>query len=152
MLIELPDLKATEALGRRLAALLRAGDAVLLDGPLGVGKTALARALLREACSDPRLEVPSPSYTLVQAYDGPGFPIHHFDLWRLGGEAEVAELGWDEAREGAVLVEWPDRLGSMRPHDALQVTLEAPPSADGAARRAALRGWDGRLPANLGRE
>lgn len=151
MLIELPDLMATEALGRRLAGLLRAGDAVLLDGPLGAGKTALARALLREACGDPGLDVPSPSYTLVQAYDGPGFPIHHFDLWRLGGEAEVVELGWDEARVGAVIVEWPDRLGSLRPFDALEVGL-APASADAAARRAVLRGWEGRLPASTDAE
>lgn len=154
MTLDLPDLAATEAFGRRLAATLRAGDAILLEGPLGAGKTALARALLRAACGDPALEVPSPSYTLVQSYDAlPGFAIHHFDLWRLSDEAEVAELGWEEARDngGVVLVEWPDRLGTLRPADALTVALAAPVSGGtGAAtaaerRRATVEGWPDRL-------
>ena len=142
MLLDLPDLPATEALGRRLAAVLRPGDAVLLAGPLGAGKTALARALLRAACNDPALEVPSPSYTLVQSYDAPRFRIHHFGLWRLDGPDAVPELGWDEAREGAVLVEWPDRLGPWRPDDALEIALTPLP---GDARRAELSGWQQRL-------
>ena len=140
--ILLPDLAATEALAGRIAALLRPGDAVLLDGPLGAGKSALARALLRALLSDTALEVPSPSYTLVQLYDAPVGPVHHFDLWRLDGPAAVAELGWDDARDGVVLVEWPDRLGALRPADALTVTLGL---ADGDARRAVLTGWPGRV-------
>ncbi len=148
---DLPDLAATEALGHRIAAALRPGDAVLLDGPLGAGKTALARALLRAACSEPSMEVPSPSYTLVQLYDGRtadgrALPIAHFDLWRLQGPAALAELGWEEARDGVVLVEWPDRLGPLAPADALRVTLR--PMAAGetgeAPRRAMLSGWPGR--------
>lgn len=123
MNIELPDLPATEALARQLAANLRAGDAVLFEGPLGAGKTTLARAMLRALCADPMLEVPSPSYTLVQSYDTPDFTVHHFDLWRLAGPDAVVELGWDEARAGVVLVEWPDRLGWLTPADALRVTL-----------------------------
>ncbi len=87
-------------------------------------------------------EVPSPSYTLVQLYDAPIGPVHHFDLWRLDGPAAVAELGWDDARDGVVLVEWPDRLGALRPADALTITLGL---ADGDARRAVLTGWPGRL-------
>jgi tRNA threonylcarbamoyladenosine biosynthesis protein TsaE len=121
--IDLPDLAATEELARQLAAGLRAGDAVLLEGPLGAGKTTLARAMLRALCGDPSLVVPSPSYTLVQSYDAPGFTVHHFDLWRLDGPGAVIELGWDEARAGVVLVEWPDRLGALAPADALHVTL-----------------------------
>jgi len=140
--ILLPDLAATEALAGRIAALLQPGDAVLLEGPLGAGKSALARALLRSLQSNPALEVPSPSYTLVQSYDAPIGPVHHFDLWRLDGPEAVAELGWDDAQDGIVLVEWPDRLGFLRPSDALTVNLSL---SDGDARRAELTGWPGRL-------
>lgn len=142
--IPLPDLAATEALAGRIAGLLRPGDAVLLEGPLGAGKSALARALLRTLLADPSLEVPSPSYTLVQLYDALVAPVQHFDLWRLDGPAAVAELGWDDAQDGIVLVEWPDRLGALRPGDALTVTLGL---ADGDARQAVLTGWPGRLEA-----
>ena len=138
----LPDLRATEALGERIAAAVQPGDAVLLDGPLGAGKSALARALIRAAARDPALEVPSPSYTLVQEYDTSRGPICHFDLWRLDGPGGVMELGWDEAREGIVVVEWADRLGVLRPRDALSVVLE--PAEDGA-RTAMLMGWADRL-------
>lgn len=139
---DLPDQAATAALGRDIAPLLRAGDAVLLEGPLGAGKTTLARALLRTACNDAALEVPSPTYTLVQAYEAPRLTIHHFDLWRLAGPEALDELGWEEAREDVVLVEWPDRLGPRRPRDALTVALSL---AGGGGRRAVLAGWPDRL-------
>ncbi len=140
--LSLPNLAATEALGWRIAAALQPGDAVLLDGPLGAGKSALARALIRAAVGDPGLDVPSPSYTLVQAYDTRAGPLRHFDLWRLDGPGGVMELGWDEAREGVVVVEWADRLGVLRPADALSITLAF---ADGDARSADLSGWTQRL-------
>ncbi len=143
-LLHLPDLPATEALAARIAGQLRVGDAVLLQGPLGAGKSALARALLRTLMQNPALDVPSPSYTLVQTYDAPIGPVHHFDLWRLDGPAAVGELGWDDARDGVVLVEWPDRLGALAPNDALNVGLS---HAEGDARTAALHGWPGRLGA-----
>src|SRR3984885_14660287 len=113
--IELPDLAATEALAASVAALARVGDAILLEGELGAGKTAFARAFLRAATGDPALEVPSPTFTLVQSYDTPLGTVQHFDLWRLEGRGGLTELGWDEARNGIVLVEWPDRLGPLRP-------------------------------------
>ena len=141
--LHLPDLAATEGLGARLAALLRRGDALLLEGPLGAGKSALARALLRAASQDPDLEVPSPSFTLVQSYETPIGLIHHYDLWRLDRSADVTELDWDGAREDIVLVEWPDRLGDLRPDDALTITL-APGDTDDA-RTATLAGWPDRI-------
>ena len=141
-LIELPNLAATEALAAAVAGVARRGDAILLDGPLGAGKTAFARAFLRAASVDPALEVPSPTFTLVQSYETRLGPVHHFDLWRLDGPGALAELGWDEARDDIVLVEWPDRLGALRPSDALTVALHP---GQGDARRAVLSGWPDRL-------
>jgi tRNA threonylcarbamoyladenosine biosynthesis protein TsaE len=141
-LIVLPTLAATEALAATVAALARAGDAILLEGELGAGKTAFARAFLRAATGDPALDVPSPTFTLVQSYETPTAPVHHFDLWRLDGPGGLAELGWDEAGDGIVLVEWPDRLGRLRPVDALTVALH-PAGAD--SRRAVVSGWPDRI-------
>jgi tRNA threonylcarbamoyladenosine biosynthesis protein TsaE len=141
--LHLPDLAATEALAARAAALARPGDAILLSGPLGAGKSAFARAFLRAASGHPALDVPSPTFTLVQSYEVPGGAAHHFDLWRLAGAADLAELGWEEARAGIVLVEWPDRLGSLAPADALRVTLAPGPMEE--ARVATLHGWPDRI-------
>jgi tRNA threonylcarbamoyladenosine biosynthesis protein TsaE len=141
-LIELSDLAATKRLGARLAAVVHPGDAILLDGPLGVGKTALARSFLRRASGDPTLEVPSPSFTLVQSYDTKLGRVHHFDLWRIDGPQALTELGWEEALRDIVLVEWPDRLGEWRPVDALTAVLHF---GTGDARRAVLCGWPGRI-------
>ena len=140
--IELPSLAATEALAASVAALARTGDAILLEGVLGAGKSAFARAFLRAASCDPVLEVPSPTFTLVQSYDTRIGMVHHFDLWRLDGPHGLAELGWEEARSGVVLVEWPDRLSGLRPADALTVALH--PTGD-TSRRAVLSGWPDRL-------
>lgn len=144
MRITLENLVATEELAARLARIARPGDALLLEGPLGAGKSALARAFLRAASGAPALEVPSPTFTLVQSYDLPGgVTAHHFDLYRLSGPGGLAELGWDEAREGIVLVEWPERLGPLAPEGALRLTLA--PGATEDARVATLTGWEGRL-------
>ncbi len=137
---ELHDQAGVAALGRAVARLVRPGDAVLLSGPLGAGKTTLARALIRAACGDAALEVPSPSYTLVQSYDRCRPVLHHFDLWRLDGSDALQELGWDEAREDVVVVEWPDRLGALRPPGALEILLEP----RGELRSVALAGWSDR--------
>lgn len=139
----LPTESDTSALGARLAALARPGDAILLSGPLGAGKTALARAFLRAASGDAALVVPSPSFTLVQTYPLPsGTTAWHFDLWRLSGPEDLAELGWEEARQGISLVEWPDRLGPLAPPEALHVALAM---AGDSGRAATLTGWSDRL-------
>ena len=142
--IQLPDLAATARLAARVAAAMRRGDAILLAGPLGAGKTEFARALLRAVTADPRLEVPSPSYTLVQSYNTAHGPLHHFDLWRTDGPAALEELGWDDATQDIVMVEWPDRLGDRTPADALQIMFQT--GADDS-RLATLAGWPGRLQA-----
>lgn len=141
VIVPLPDLAATEALAERLAAVAHAGDCILLEGPLGAGKTALARAFLRAAAGDPLMEVPSPSFTLVQIYDTKIGPVFHYDLWRLDGSDSLTELDWEDALDGVVLVEWPDRLGVLRPEGALTITLRL---GEGDAREATLAGWDDR--------
>jgi tRNA threonylcarbamoyladenosine biosynthesis protein TsaE len=134
--LSLPADGATERLGRILAAHLRPGDTVLLAGPIGAGKTHLARALIRARMDRPE-DVPSPSFTLVQTYDVPGATIWHADLYRLSHPDEVAELGLEAAFDTAIcLVEWPDRLGRATPPGALTLTL----ATDGDGRRANLTG------------
>jgi tRNA threonylcarbamoyladenosine biosynthesis protein TsaE len=117
------DLAATEKLAASIAPRALAGDVLLLSGPLGAGKSAFARAFIRTLAGDPALDVPSPSFTLVQSYDFP-VPVAHFDLWRLDSPADVAELGFDAASEGIVLIEWPDRLGGLIPADCLNIGIE----------------------------
>ncbi len=136
---------AADALGRRLAQLLRAGDVVCLRGALGAGKTTLARGVIRALSGED--DAPSPTYTLVQTYAAPGAEIWHADLYRLETPSESEELGLDDAfEEGIVLIEWPERIEDRLPRDRLEVRLEAVASGD--ARRALLseRGrWRGRI-------
>ena len=141
--IRLADADATEALGAALALDLRPGDAICLYGPLGAGKTTLARGLIR-TLTGPDEEVPSPTFTLVQRYNGPDFPISHFDLYRLEQAGEADELGLDEALEdGAVLIEWPQRLGGRLPPDRLDVEIAF--DAEGRLARLTPHGaWKGR--------
>jgi tRNA threonylcarbamoyl adenosine modification protein YjeE len=145
--IDLADEAATEMLAEDLAAILRVGDAVALVGDLGAGKSTLARALLRAVADDAELEVPSPTFTLVQTYDL-RLPLAHFDLYRLTGPEELDEIGFDEMlRERAVLIEWPDRAAERLPEDALVVAIE--PGPDAGARVVRLAGpatrWRDRL-------
>jgi len=123
--IALPDETATQALGAWLAAVAFPGLAVLLTGPLGAGKSVLTRAMVRAWLGDTTAEVPSPTFTLVQPYEGPGGPIWHFDLYRLGEPDELWELGIEEALAEAVsVIEWPDRLGPWIPEDRLEIELQ----------------------------
>ena len=114
MRIALADLAAMDRFGARIAAVVQPGDVVALTGTLGTGKTTLARAII--AALGHSGEVPSPSFTIIETYDPPlvSLPLVHADFYRLNSPAEVAELGLDDYREGAVLVaEWPENAGSF---------------------------------------
>lgn len=113
----------TADFARDLALILHAGDVLFLEGDLGMGKSVFARALIRELTVEPDLEVPSPTFTLVQTYDTIKGPLWHFDLYRIKAPEEVYELGWEDAlAEGIVLVEWPSRLNSgLAPRNRLEL-------------------------------
>lgn len=143
----LPDLAATEAIGASLAAVARPGDVILLDGPLGAGKTSLARGFL--AALGLIGEAPSPSFAIVQPYAPPEVrtPVLHVDLYRIDHVGELDELGLDEAQiDSVLLIEWPDRAGLDRWPDALRLVLAATP--DGARRLtwSAPAAWQRRWP------
>ena len=128
--ILLDDHAATERFARVLVDELRAGDLVTLSGGLGAGKTTLARALIRLLADDPDLEVPSPTFTLMQTYEGAAGAIVHADFYRLGGGQELVELGWDDATETAItLVEWPERADDALKAERLHIELEFAPGA-----------------------
>ncbi len=121
--LHLADEAATARFGEDLAACLVAGDFVALSGDLGAGKTSLARAAIRALGNDDAMDVPSPTFTLVQAYGG-RLPVLHVDLYRIAAAAEVDELGIDEGlADGAVLVEWPERGEAALPSPALRIAL-----------------------------
>ncbi|MCB1681837.1 MAG: tRNA (adenosine(37)-N6)-threonylcarbamoyltransferase complex ATPase subunit type 1 TsaE [Rhodospirillales bacterium] len=117
----------TEALARDFARGLQGGETLCLYGELGAGKSVFCRALIRTLCGHPEMEVPSPTFTLAQVYDGypdQAFPVWHFDLYRLVSPEEVYEIGWEEAIGQALcLIEWPERLGRLLPSRRTDVTL-----------------------------
>jgi tRNA threonylcarbamoyladenosine biosynthesis protein TsaE len=142
--LTLPDAAATVALGARLGAVLRRGDVVCLSGGLGAGKTTLARGAIA-VWTGASQDAPSPTYTLMQIYEGPKGPLWHIDLYRLEHAEEAWELGLEEAyAEAACLIEWPERLGGALPRDRLDLTL----APFGEGRRATLKAfgaWRDRL-------
>ena len=127
----LPDDAATAELGASLARELVTGDIVLLEGDLGAGKTALARAIIRSLAGDPDLEVPSPTFALVQPYDTPAGPVLHADLYRLGDPREVDELGLLDNPQAIVLVEWAARAPEIVAAATVVVELAIPPGGEG---------------------
>lgn len=138
--ITLSDAAETTALGARLAGVLRAGDVVGLRGDLGAGKTTLVRGLIQSALGD--IDVPSPTYTLVQSYILPNYELWHCDMYRLERPEEGYELGLPDAFEDAVcMVEWPDKLGNLLPASALGIDIQF---AD-KGRVAVLTGFGDRL-------
>lgn len=148
--IRLHDEAATRGLAGALAPILGPGDVLLLEGPIGAGKTAFARALIAarlEAAGAEPEDIPSPTFTLVQTYIAGPLEIWHADLYRLTHPDEATELGLEEACETALcLIEWPDRLGAATPAGALRLTF-APGPAE-TARRLTLSGpqdWAARL-------
>jgi tRNA threonylcarbamoyladenosine biosynthesis protein TsaE len=146
-ILPLPDEAATTQLGRALAAALQPGEAICLSGPLGAGKSTLARALVR-ALTRPDEEVPSPTFTLVQFYEGARLNVAHFDLYRLSSPDEAYEIGLDEALDdGAAVIEWPERLEGRLPRDRLDIVIGLSDVNSGDAREARLTphgAWQGR--------
>ncbi len=150
-LLDLPDETATDVLGSALSDVLQPGDTVLLAGPIGAGKSHLARSAIRALMAragEPPEDIPSPTYTLVQTYPAGEIELWHADLYRLTDPSEVLELGLEEGfSAGICFVEWPDRLGSTAPRNALTIALDA----KGDGRVARLSGpakiWADRLAA-----
>jgi tRNA threonylcarbamoyl adenosine modification protein YjeE len=145
--VGLPDETATMRLAEDVAAALAPGDTVALSGGLGAGKTTFARALLRALADDPALDVPSPTFTLVQSYEAGRLRVAHFDLYRIADADELGEIGFDEpAADSVMLVEWPERAGARLPRGALTIAL----SIEGRGRVAMLSGV-GSWPARIAR-
>ncbi len=145
MIENLPDLAAVARLGQRIGSRLQPGDVVALIGPLGVGKTTLARAIIA-ACGH-RGEVPSPTFTILETYPECAPPLVHADFYRLEHATEMRELGLEDYRGGAALIaEWPERAGGFADEPGrLAIALEAA----AAGRRAIVQpgpAWQGRWP------
>ena len=140
----LEDEKATTRIGERLAAVARAGDVITLSGPLGVGKTALARGFI---CALGHLgDVPSPSFAIVQPYDELEPAVWHVDLYRIEDASEVEELGLDSATDAVLLVEWPERLGGDAWPEALALSLDFTAEDARILTAKVPPAWEGRWP------
>jgi tRNA threonylcarbamoyladenosine biosynthesis protein TsaE len=139
----LPAEEDTLRLGAALARQARRGDVIALSGPLGAGKTTLARGFIQHL-TNANEEVVSPTFTLVQTYETGAGTIWHFDLYRLTSANDALELGFEDAlAEGISLIEWPERLGGLLPKNRLDVRL----STENAGRKATFSGWSDRLSA-----
>jgi tRNA threonylcarbamoyl adenosine modification protein YjeE len=140
--VALPDETATLRLMVDIASTLEPGDMLTLSGDLGAGKTTFARAMIRYLAGDESIEVPSPTFTLIQSYDLPRFPLVHADLYRVSNAAELLELGFDDLPENAVVVvEWPDRAGNLLPPNRIDVALTLAPKLKPEFRHARVTGY-----------
>jgi hypothetical protein len=145
--ISLVDEQATNRLAADLATMLQPGDTVTLSGGLGAGKTTLARALIRHLAADQTLEVPSPTFTLIQTYDLPRFAVAHIDLYRLSDASELVELGLDDLTEQTVcLVEWPEQAGGQLPQDRFDIALKLSAEHGSGYRNARITGYGAFAP------
>lgn len=140
----LADEAATVALGGKLARLARPGDVIALSGPLGVGKTELARGLI--AALGHSGEVPSPSFAIVQPYDELNPPVWHVDFYRIEDPSEIDELGLDSAADAVLVVEWPERAGANAWPDALRLTLAFTQDGERSLTAEVPPAWEGRWP------
>jgi tRNA threonylcarbamoyl adenosine modification protein YjeE len=142
--VTLPDEQATLRFANDIASALEPGDLVTLSGDLGAGKTTFARALIRNVAGDDTIEVPSPTFTLTQTYELERFALVHADLYRLSGAAELAELGFEDLPDGAVvLMEWPDRAAGLLPPDRLDITFTLAPAQGPDVRNVRYVGYGG---------
>lgn len=142
--MNLPSEAATAAFGAGLAAKAKAGDVITLSGPLGVGKTALARGFI--AALGHQGEVPSPSFALVQPYEELNPRVWHVDLYRIEDPSEMEELGLDSAADAVLLVEWPERAGEAAWPDSLALSLDFGPDGDRILTAEVPPSWEGRWP------
>lgn len=143
--IDLPDEAATARLAEHLGRYVQPGDTILLDGPVGAGKTFLARALIQSLLDVPE-DVPSPTFTLVQTYETQAGPLWHADLYRVTSTGELEELGLGDALENCIcLIEWPDRLGQDRPLDAITIALTHTATGRNASFAWTDPKWDDRV-------
>lgn len=119
----------TSSFAAQIAQQANPGDVILLEGELGMGKTAFARGFIQSITHNNSEEVPSPTYNLLQTYDSPKGPVWHFDLYRLRSPDEIYELGWEDCLgSGILLIEWPENLGTHRPKDCITIHIEAIPN------------------------
>ena len=140
--VEVADEQATYRLMADIAGALEPGDLVTLSGDLGAGKSTFARALIRYLADNPTIEVPSPTFTLMQAYTLPRFTLIHADLYRLSGPDELAELGFEEFGDGAVtLLEWPDRAGGQLAADRFDIAFTLDPEKTRSFRYVRVTGY-----------
>ncbi len=140
--VALANEQATERFVADIATALEPGDLITLSGDLGAGKTTFARAMIRHLAGDPTIAVPSPTFTLMQTYELPRFPVVHADLYRLDAPGELAELGFDDLPEGAVvLLEWPDRAAGFLPQDRLDIAFTLAPQLGPEHRNARVTGY-----------